>query len=210
MTASSATEMIELAPHALIGKGLHRECYAHPDDPSLCVKIVVAGNCNENRREAAYYAKLNRRGIAWDCLPMFYGLIPTNLGEGAVFDLVRDHDNRISLTLAHYLASQKLTARHGPALRRALDELRTYLLEQRVITMTLKAKNILFQQGPEQTAKLVVVDNIGNSDFIPLANYSARLAQWKIQRKWARFERSLAEDYADNPAARELWRFEKR
>ncbi len=205
MSPSSAAGMIELDPHALIGKGLHRECYVHPEDPSRCIKIVVAGSGNENRREEAYYAKLSRRGIAWDSLPMFHGLIPTNLGEGAVFDLVRDHDCRISLTLGHYLSSEKLTARHGTALLLALKELKQYLLKNRIITMTLKTKNILLRLDSEESARLVIVDNIGNSDFIPLANYSKRLARWKILRKWGRFERSLAEKYAHNTAARDLW-----
>jgi hypothetical protein len=117
-----------------------------------------------------------------------------------VFDAVRDYDDRISLTLGHYLASRQLTERHGPALRAALDQLKAYLLENRIITMTLKAKNILFQLMNAESGKLVIVDNIGNSDFIPLANYSGRLARWKIRRKWRRFERSLRRDYAGNKA----------
>jgi hypothetical protein len=192
--------MIELDTRALIGKGLHRECFVHPEDPTRCIKIVVSGSGNENRREQSYYAELTSRGVSWEMLPRFYGLVPTNLGEGAVFDAVRDYDNRISFTLGHYLASEQLTSQHGPALRMALDQLKAYLLEYRIITMTLKTKNILFQLTGEETGKLVIIDNIGNSDFIPLANYSPRLARWKIQRKWRRFERSLRRDYADNKA----------
>jgi len=200
MSGTQTKEMIELDTRALIGKGLHRECFVHPEDPTRCIKIVVSGTGNENRREQAYYAELTRRGISWDMLPRFYGLVPTNLGEGAVFDAVRDYDNRISFTLGHYLASPQLTERHGPALRAALDRLKAYLLENRIITMTLKAKNILFQLESAESGKLVIVDNIGNSDFIPLANYSAHLARWKILRKWRRFERSLRRDYAGNNA----------
>jgi len=200
MANTRTKDMIELDPRALIGKGLHRECFVHPEDPTRCIKIVVSGSGNENRREQAYYAELTRRGISWEMLPRFYGLVPTNLGEGAVFDAVRDYDDRISFTLGHYLASPQLTELHGPAIRAALDQLKAYLLENRVITMTLKAKNILFQLLDAERGKLVIVDNIGNSDFIPLANYSSRLARWKILRKWRRFERSLRRDYAGNKA----------
>lgn len=200
MSKKHYTDMLELDPHALVGKGLHRECYLHPDDPSRCIKIVVAGKRNENHREQAYYAALARRGVTWEMLPKFHGLVPTNLGEGAVFDLVRDYDNRISLTLGHYLGSEQLTSLHAAALRRALQDLKSYLLEQRIITMTLKPKNILFQRQTAETGKLVIVDNIGNSDFLPLANYSTRLAQWKIRRKWHRFERSMRRDFAGNKA----------
>jgi hypothetical protein len=200
MSDTHTKDMIELDTRALIGKGLHRECFVHPEDPTRCIKIVVSGSGNENRREQSYYAELTSRGVSWEMLPRFYGLVPTNLGEGAVFDAVRDYDNRISFTLGHYLASEQLTSQHGPALRMALDQLKAYLLEYRIITMTLKTKNILFQLTGEETGKLVIIDNIGNSDFIPLANYSPRLARWKIQRKWRRFERSLRRDYADNKA----------
>jgi hypothetical protein len=204
MPKRPSTDMLELDPHALIGTGLHRECYLHPEDPSRCIKIVVAGTGNENHREQAYYAALARRGVTWEMLPRFHGLVPTNLGEGAVFDLVRDYDNRISLTLGHYLGSEQLTLLHCDALRQALRDLKNYLLEQRIITMTLKPKNILFQLETADTGKLLIVDNIGNSDFLPLANYSTRLAQWKIRRKWRRFERSIGREFAGNKAIERL------
>jgi hypothetical protein len=205
MPRLSTHGIIELDPHALVGKGLHRECFVHPENPDLCVKIVVSGNGNENRREQAYYRELANRGVSWEMLPRFHGLVDTSFGEGAVFDLVRDNDGRTSLTLGHYLASEQLTALHGTALREALQALKRYLLEHRIITMTLKTKNILFQLDSPETGKLVIVDNIGNSDFIPAVKYSARLASWKIERKWQRFERSLHVDYAANKAIAPLF-----
>ena len=186
-----ANEMIEIDTHAMIGKGLHRECFVHPEDSNLCVKIVVAGKSDENRREASYYTRLDRRGVSWEMLPRFHGLVQTNLGEGAIFDLVRDYDGPVSHTLAHYLASKRLTAEHATVLRPALANLKSYLLQNRIITMTLKPKNILFQQYAAGEGRLVIVDNIGNSDFIPLANHSKWLARRKIQRKWRRFEANL-------------------
>lgn len=199
--------MIELDRHALIGKGLHRECFVHPDNPDHCIKIVVSGTINENRREASYYSKLARRGISWTMLTRFHGLVATNLGEGAVFDLVRDCDSAVSLTLAHYLESADLTAQHGFNLGRSLADLRAYLLHNRIVTMTLKPKNILFQKTSPATGTLVIVDNIGNSDFLPIANYSAFFARRKIQRKWQRFEQSMRQDYGTNVALGEVLDF---
>lgn len=187
--------MIELDPTAPIGRGLHRECFVHPHNPGQCLKIVVAGSSDENRREAKYYAQLAGRGISWEMLTRFHGLVPTNLGEGAIFDLVRDHDGQVSQTLAHYLDSAQLASLHAPALARALAALQAYLLRNRIITMTLKAKNILFQRSSETDGKLVIVDNVGNSDFIPLADYSGFLARRKIRRKWRRFEQNLLRLY---------------
>ena len=190
--------MLNIDASALIGKGLHRECFVHPDDPELCIKIVVAGNSNENHREAAYYTLLARRGISWEMLTRFHGLVATSLGEGAVFDLVRDHDGEVSRTLAYYLETEELTAPHLELLGVALCDLKAYLLKNRVVTMTLKAKNILLQQTAPGEGGLVIVDNVGNSDFIPVANYSGLLARLKIRRKWSRFETALRSQYAGN------------
>jgi hypothetical protein len=192
--------MLEIDPSTLIGKGLHRECFVHPDNSDWCVKIIVAGNSNENRREAKYYGLLSRRGISWEMLTRFHGLVETNLGEGAVFDLVRDYDGGVSKTLTHYLSSEELTTVNSVPLARALAKLRVYLLENRVVTMTLKTKNILFKKTAESDGKLVIVDNVGNSDFIPISNYSAVLARLKIERKWQRFEQSVCAQHAGNKA----------
>jgi hypothetical protein len=201
---STSQGVIEIDPHALVGKGLHRECFVHPDDPGRCIKVVVAGTINENRREAGYYAHLESRSVSWEMLPRFHGLVQTNLGEGAVFDLVRDHDGRVSHTLAHYLASTDLTRQYQDGLREAMARLLCYLLENRVITMTLKPKNILFRRESDGSGTLLVVDNVGNSDFIPLANYSSWLARRKIMRKWRRFEKDLRHAYKDNKTLPEI------
>ncbi len=187
--------MLQLDREALIGRGLHRECYQHPDEANLCVKIVVAGNSDENRREAHYYARLSRRGISWDMLARFHGLVATSLGEGAVFDLVRDFDGQVSRTLASYLESPECAMQHGPALADALRDLRAYLMANWIVTMTLKTKNILYRRDSETVGKLVIVDNVGNSDFIPLTNYSPVLARLKIARKWRRFEQTMLDQY---------------
>ena len=190
--------MLEIDPSVLVGKGLHRECFVHPHNPDHCIKIVVAGNSDENRREAKYYSLLAGRGISWEMLTRFHGLVETNLGEGAVFDLVRDYDGEVSQTLTHYLDSGQLTDLDGQTLAQAFKALRFYLLENRVITMTLKTKNILFQKMEGGEGKLVIVDNVGNSDFIPITNYSAWLARLKIQRKWRRFEQDLLTRHASS------------
>ncbi len=196
--------MIELSDSDMIGKGLHRECFAHPDHPGRCIKIIVNGDSDENTREAKYLRFLESQGGALDMLTRYHGRIETNRGEGAVFDLVRDFDGGVSKTLAHYLENPELTARYTDALRAGLSDLLSYLLANRVITMTIKPKNILFQRSGEHSGKLVVVDNIGNSDFIPLANYIPAIARAKIKRKWTRFVDSLLKLYSDNPVLAQI------
>ena len=190
--------MLDLDAAVLVGKGLHRECYEYPGDSTRCVKVVVAGNSDENRREARYYQRLARRRISWELLSNFHGLEPTSMGEGAVFDLVRDFDGCVSQTLGHYLESPALSANHEVILAGAFAELKGYLLRNRVVTMTLKSKNILLQKTTQETGKLVIVDNVGNSDFIPLSNYIGCLARRKILRKWRRFEQDIQRQNPNN------------
>ena len=155
----------------------------------------MAGNSDENRREASYYTRLADRGISWDLLARFHGLVETSLGEGAVFDLVRDYDGDISRPLDRYLDAPTLAAWVGDVLPVALSALGQYLLDNRVVTMTLKSKNILLQKRGAGEASLVLVDNVGNTDFIPLSHYSGLFGRMKIRRKWRRFERDLRRQY---------------
>jgi hypothetical protein len=192
--------MLSLDGATLIGRGLHRECYQHPDDECLCVKVIVAGNSNENRREARYYSRLAARGISWEMLARFHGLVETSLGEGAVFDLVRDFDGAVSRPLSAYLEEPVLDPTVLPLFPRALGSLRRYLLDNRVVTMTLKSKNMLLQFTGTSEGRLVLVDNVGNSDFIPLSHYLSGLGREKIRRKWRRFERDLLSEYPRHDA----------
>jgi hypothetical protein len=183
--------MITLKPTAMIGKGLHRECFIHPEDINKCIKVVVNGNQQETEREQSYYKFLQKQKIAWDMLPKFYGNIDTNMGQGAVFDLIRDHNGQVSKSLKYYLEDKEFVDLHRQKLLNALDELKSYLRKYNIITMPIKSKNILYQQTSEKTGTLHIIDNIGNADFFPLATYSSLLGNNKILRRWNRFYSNL-------------------
>ncbi|ROR99906.1 PhoP regulatory network protein YrbL [Sinobacterium caligoides] len=190
--------MISIDKSCFIGAGLHRHVYVHPDNPDYCIKIVVKGDDSESKREQSYYRHLQHRDISWKMLPRFIGNEETDLGNGAIFELVRDADSNISHTLEYYLNSPELTAANATGIVHALRELEEYLLSNRVITMTLKPKNIMYQRISSNSGCLVIIDNIGNSDLLPLANYCRPIAKMKIARKWQRFIQSMRTEYADS------------
>jgi hypothetical protein len=192
--------MIDIDSADFVGKGLHRVCYVHPENESYCIKVVVSGDYKECQREQKYYRFLESRNISWEMLSKFYGVVKTNLGQGAVFDLIRDYDGNISKTLEYYLTASEKTESHYLELSRAIRILKDYLHQQKIITMTLKSKNILFKRISHEEGRLVIIDNIGNSDLIPICNYSAYLSRKKILRKWTRFENSLLNSYSHNEA----------
>ena len=183
--------MIELDPSHLFGKGTHRECYIHPDDERLCIKVSLKGGERETQREVGYCRHLKRRNISWDLLPMFHGCVETNLGEGVVFELIRDYDGGISETLENYLESPTLTESNLVSLARLLRSLKDYMMAQGIITRRLKAKNILYHRTDTENARLVLIDNTGNTDFIPVCSYISYFATRKIARKWQRFESDI-------------------
>ncbi|MBU1053319.1 MAG: hypothetical protein KKC46_05750 [Proteobacteria bacterium] len=197
--------MIELNQSLLVGKGLHRECYVHPHQNDLCVKILFTNDgLKEVAREQAYYKLLQKRNIAWDILPRFYGNIETNLGPGAVFDLIKDSDGKASKSLEYYLTSIEETKLNYSGLSEAFLNLKNSLFHNKIITMTIKAKNIVYKRVNSADGALIIIDNIGNSDFIPISNYINFLAEKKILRKWNHFESSLLAHYPDNDLLKKI------
>jgi len=192
--------MINLKPTMMIGKGLHRECFTHPDSDHLCIKVVTNGNQQETEREQHYYQLLEKRDISWDMLPKFHGNLDTNMGDGAVFDLIRDHDQNTSKTLEFYLNDVQRFDEIADEILAALQNLKNYLIRENIITMSIKPKNILFQKQQNGAGKIIIIDNIGNSDFFPISSYSRYFGQKKILRKWSNFKNLLRKHYADSPA----------
>ena len=190
--------MLKLESSQLIGRGLRRECYFHPEDNTRCVKVVVAGDQKETVREQSYYRLLEKRGISWDMLARFYGNIETNRGPGAVFELIRDYTGKVANTLKYYFSNDHESELDYRLLTRLLPELKQYLLQWKIVTMSIRAQNIVYRRINPAEAKLVIIDNIGNSDFIPICNYVDRMAIRKINRKWRRFEITLSQEYPQN------------
>lgn len=199
MIFTQMQNLIHLTEQDYIGKGLHRKCYHHPADLNRCIKINYNdGAEEETNREIAYYKHLIKRNIEWLALPQYYGTISTNYGQGQVFELIRDYNGQISTSLEHYLAEPQLTEQYYDALILAMRHLKSALLKDRIITMTIKSKNILFQQHTVKQNRLIIIDNIGNSTFIPIANYISLFAVRKIERTWQRFLKSIIKENANN------------
>ena len=208
----TAIRMIELSSELLVGQGLHRDVYQHPEDPDLCLKVRVDRDRinrgpQEEAREQGYYRLLQKRRVPWQGLPQFHGNVDTNLGPAAIFELIRDVDGSVSKNLEYYLADAAITEGHLNQLIFELNQLKLYLLRYNIITMSLKSKNIVFQQLDEQQWRCVIIDNIGNSDWIPLMTYVPLFGRIKIRRKWQDFKRRLKRMYPMNDAVLRLLRF---
>lgn len=192
--------IIELNQGLVIGRGLHRVCYRHPQDNDKCIKVIVHGDGSETEREIAYYRLLEKRNISWAMLPKYHGSLDTNQGKGFVFDLINNTDGTGALTLESYFYDASLLMDNEEGIYNALTHLYDYLLAENIVTMNIKAKNIIYQRHSATAGILFIVDNIGNSDFLPIASYLPLLGQAKIKRKWQRFIDKTCEEFADNPS----------
>lgn len=187
--------MLNLSPDLLIARGYHRECYQHPEDNDRCVKVVVHGGTEETRREQAYYRLLEKRLSDWRGIARFHGNSDTNLGAGAVFDLIRDADGSVSRTISQYLENSETLELHLEDIIHALVDFKHYQLKNNIQTMSLKPWNFVYQMNNDAKGKIYLIDSLGNADFIPICSYSRFFGQRKIHRKWTKFIRLLELHY---------------
>ncbi|BDH44430.1 hypothetical protein TUM12370_04740 [Salmonella enterica subsp. enterica serovar Choleraesuis] len=181
--------MLQLSALTPLGTGRHRQCFLHPTHPERCIKIVYnleSGGDKELNRELNYYAHLEGRLEDWSGIPRYYGTVNTDLGTGYVYDIIKDVDGTASVSLTEF-AKECQQAGNLATLDKVLARLQVYLRDNRIVTMTIKPQNILCQRRGGDDIMPVVVDNIGESTFIPLATWSAWMCARKQQRLWQRF-----------------------
>lgn len=196
--------MIDLSDAHLLGKGSSRECYVHPEDDSKCVKVTYSANRGITLEEMKHYRRYVRRGISWDMMARAYGFVSTSRGVGAVFSLARDYDGEISKSLDFYLQPGHESLLSEWDLRSAMVVFRSYLQRERIIVRELKADNLIYQRLGPAIGRLILIDGVGNNEFLPVANYSVLFARRSLKKRWKKFEDSLLSSYPDNSVLRRV------
>lgn len=84
-----------------------------------------------------------------------------------------------------------------------IHELRRYMLENAIVSMTLKAKNICYQKRGSHS-RLILVDSIGNSDYVKLCNYVKAYARLKMRRRWNKFIKRITKPCTNTKIASAL------
>lgn len=190
--------MISLEGVEVIGRGATRVCFRHPEVPDKCIKVDIDPKKRVSQKEVRFFKRFKRRGIDWSMLPEYYGRVDTDRGEGYVFRLVRDFDGKSSKTLGECLRNQPDWLDYK-RFGEALIGLKAYLRRERVTVYSLLDYNIVYQRVSDKEERLVVVDSIGNNQFLPLSNYIPVMARNMISRKWFQLEKRLLRDFGDNP-----------
>ncbi len=184
-------------------RGGCRLVYRDPRDDWRAVKITVSGGgegakkraeagwirylhrhdyYDENNRQWREHRKLARRlGLPWPRhLSRCYGLVRTDVGVGLVVERVANADGTSALNMEEYLRLHGLDAR----CRRALKELRRFLLGRRVLLRDAAASNIVLREQGDGTLLPVIVDGLGNSEFLPVSGWIPCAGRRKIRKRW--------------------------
>ncbi|MWV54674.1 PhoP regulatory network protein YrbL [Chlorobium phaeovibrioides] len=198
--------VIRLNRSLLIGKGSSRVCYRHPEDEGKCVKVERHVDRSVTAEELCRYRRLQKRGISWGNLARYHGDVETDQGPGAVFDMPLDADGSVSRTLHYYLVSGEADGCKASEMAESLIELKQYLLEHAILVREIKPENMVYRRMGSGECSFVLVDGIGNNQFLPVACYVKRLARRVIGRKWATFERDLSDLYPESMLAKAILR----
>lgn len=211
--------MLRLADIEPFAIGGTRRCYVHPQDATLCVKVLRPDRTpaarlrlargwrrlkgergfDDQRKERKAYDALRKSGQSdWRHVPRYHGSVATDQGPGIVTDLRRNHDGTFPANLEELLPSGMTDA-----LADAIEEFKAWLRRDLFLSRDLLPHNIIAVLEHPRRYRLVIVDGIGNSELLPLSSWFRAAARLKVERKIRKFDHrvEILLPTADAPSA---------
>ena len=183
--------MIKIESKHLVAEGVYQKCYRHPSDHNLCIKTSKQ-NIETSRvaYEVKYCEKISKKRIKkgdYQFFSKFHGTVETNLGDGYVFDLIKDETTQeISKTLEYYLLYPDPEI-SDETLKIAYERLIQLMVKYKIIANDIRSKNICCKILEDKTIELIHVDGLGHRDFLPLVDWFSYFAKKKIERRLVKF-----------------------
>lgn len=200
--------LIELRGCEPFATGGTRLCFRHPDHPDRCIKVFRSDRTPLRRREQmrgirrfrslrrfddqwkeqrAYeqLVRLDRPGV-WEHVPRYFGTEPTDMGPGIVTELLTNADQSIPHNIEESFAEPEFEL--SPV---ALREFKQWLRRELFLSRNLLPHNIVVVQQSADSSRLVIVDGIGNNEFVPISSWFKPFARRKIERRIRFFEHRL-------------------
>ena len=168
--------MININENLHIGSGRDRACYLSPQDPNTCIKVSLSTD-KQSRREVAYYKFLMSNDFDLSLIAKYYGSVMTDKGKGECFEVIRDYDNSISLTLRQCIKERTLDTEQIFSL---LASLKIYLIDNKIVTRDLSPANIMIKRTSVEEIELRIIDGLGNPNINPLTIRVKKLASKAI------------------------------
>ncbi len=191
--------MIQLSESDYLAEGLARTCYFHPEDENLCIKIGKPNvEVSHLYKEINYYKKINKKDTSKFDYPfyaMYHGSIETNLGEGFVYDLVRDETSQeVSKTLLDYIR-MKDSPIDDSVFDTSLKKLQDQMIKYKVFASDLRPRNLCCKILKDGSVEMIIVDGIGHRDFLPLGDWFHCFAKQKVERRFQKIALSSVLDH---------------
>ncbi len=192
MLSVDTRNVVELSDASIIARGSERTCYIYPGQTHKCIKVRNSDSSysKQQQREEKYFSRLRKRKIPWEHTPAYYGPVDTSLGRGLVFSLVRDFDGRISKNLADTIKQGGVSD-----IGADLQKLKVFFYKWSILTCDMNLTNFLVQWMSPDKKRLVMIDGLGNREFIPISEICAFMSAVKMRRRWRRFDRKLEQLY---------------
>jgi hypothetical protein len=188
----------------------------HPDDPTKVLKIIKPWKRAQSKRlQASWYKRFRStacfddnqqelKALRWlekknalKHFPRCYGIVKTDLGDAICVEYINSgRTEGEALSLEQYLKKYGFT----DEIMKALDELCSFLHNNLIVTRDLRCFNIMIRYV-DDSINLVIVDGLGNPEFIPVSNIIPQFGRSKIRRKLNRFKARL-----DRIAGNSSWR----
>lgn len=171
----------------LINRGQLRQCYRHPTDPGVVVKVPSGTRKDQleaNLKEYRGHHDLIRRHGRLSCISHCLGFSDTNLGQGLMCECVRNEDGTIANTIWDIVVHQDDC--DLDSILNVTGEFCSYLIERDIRLFDLNLKNIALSRqdnGAYRPVALDLKDRFGNNEFIPLSSYIGFLARKKMARR---------------------------
>lgn len=137
--------------------GGERDIYLHPYDCTKVIKIRRIGSkVDRNAIESEFYQQLSEQVKV--LLPRYYGWVRTNLGDGTVWDAIRNIDGSISKTLIQSALDKEVCFSEGLAL---VSDFYRHIMKQNLLLNDDNLNNYLVQDTP-LGKRLILVDGYGS------------------------------------------------
>ena len=207
--------MIVLSGAIPIASGLFRDCYRHPDNPALCIKVARIRPAHEpdlrrhawlrplrlpNELEYEEYRQRKAAGVPLErYLPRLHGFVATDRGPGLCVDLLQSDDGTSPVSIENYLAGTgRLDGIPHAAIQTDYAGFADFCVDHAILASSDELSNVGYvrQNG---VYRFIVFDmkHRQNLEFIPVSSFIQVLRRRKIRRRFnrsqAKLERRLAE-----------------
>lgn len=197
--------MLYLEKESFLARGSHRNIYKYELDDTKCLKVVMLEGqkvlkkqnkhwykkirptswYNENKKEIKAYKKLkNKDREIFEFIPKFYGIVKTSLGDAMLIDYVKD-----AISVGKYIKTYGLTNELKEELNRMFDVFYRHNVQIRDPHL-----DNCIVQNIDNRIKVKLIDGIGNSQLIPVADYVPFLGRKQLLKRIGKFWRNVEKE----------------